>query len=107
MSTTPDSTTAPCTVYASPCGRVRVECDGPHDFALYLDDRYARSYEGSAQAEHDGGVWLHEQAQELAAQLADEAAMRDAALAGVLDTDAAFDLSILTTFRTAARHCQA
>jgi hypothetical protein len=85
MATTPDSTTAPRTVCASPCGRVRVQRDGPGDFALYLDDCYTKSYEDSAQAEHDGSVWLHEQAQELAAQLADEAAMRDAALAGAVD----------------------
>jgi hypothetical protein len=100
MATTPDSTTSLNTVYASPCGRVRVERDGPHDFALYLDERYTGSYECSTQAEHDGAVWLHEQAMELAAVLADEAAMRDAARTTALDTDAAFAFNILITRRT-------
>ena len=87
MSTSLNSTITPRTVYESPCGRVRIVRDGPRDFALYLDDRYTKSYPFSFQAEHEGGLWLHEQSLELAAQLADEAAMRDAASAGVLDLD--------------------
>jgi hypothetical protein len=62
------------------------------------------SYERSYQAKHEGSVWLHEEIQELAAQLADEAAMRDAALAGEIEADLTFDLSILGTIRTPARH---
>jgi hypothetical protein len=104
MSATSSSTAASCIVYASPCGRVRVERDGPHHFALYLDDRYTGSYECSAQAEHDGDVWLHEQILELAALLADEAAMRDAVIAGEIDADLTFDLGILGIIRTPTHH---
>lgn len=107
MATTLDSTTAPRTIYASPCGRVTVERDGPRDFALYLDDCYTKSYEHSAQAKHDGTVWLHEQTVELVAQLADEATLRDAPLSGAIDTDAAFDLSILPTRCSTAYPCLA
>ena len=110
MSTTPDSTTAPRIVYQTPCERVRVERDGPKDYSLYLDGVYTRSFARSWDAEHEGGmqreqhqrqpvVWLHEQTLELAAQLADEAAMRDAARAGALDRDTTFDRSIHTTMR--------
>jgi hypothetical protein len=52
--------------------------DGPKDFSLHLDGIYAKSYEHSYQAEHDGRVWLDEQAQQLAAQLADEQAQQQA-----------------------------
>jgi len=79
MATIPNSTILPRTVYESPCHRVRVVREGPRDFALFLDDRYTKRYPSAFQAEHDGGLWLHEQSLELAAQLADEAAMSDAA----------------------------
>jgi hypothetical protein len=64
-------------VYESPCRLVRVERDGPRDFALYLHGQYTKSYKFQYQAEHDGGVWLEEQARELAVALADEAAERE------------------------------
>src|SRR6185436_9782549 len=70
MATIPNSTILPRTVYESPCHRVRVVREGPRDFALFLDDRYTKSYPFAFQAEHDGGLWLHEQSLELAAQLA-------------------------------------
>jgi hypothetical protein len=104
MSAKTNSTTAPRTIYASPCGRVRVERDGPRDFALYLDGVYVQSYAYSYQAEHEGGVWLHEQTQELVAILADEAAMRDAVIAGEIDADLTFDLGILGIIRTPTHH---
>jgi hypothetical protein len=97
---TPNSTTARHVTFQTPDGRVKVVRDGARDFALYLDGFYTSSYEFSYQAEHEGGVWLHEQTQELAAILADEAAMRDAALAGVVTIDTAFDFSILPILRT-------
>ena len=102
MSTATHSTTAERITFQTPDGRVKVVRDGPRDFALYLDGLYVQSYVYSYQAEHDGGVWLHEQTLELAALLADEAAMRDAARATALDTDAAFVLNILITLRTTA-----
>ena len=55
--------TTPRTVYQSLCGRVTVVRDGPKDYSLHLDGVYTRSYERSWDAEHDGGVWLHEQAE--------------------------------------------
>jgi hypothetical protein len=72
------STTAPRVVYQSPCARVKVMRDGPKDFSLYLDGVYSRSFERSWDAEHEGGMWLHEQAEALALQLRDEEAERDA-----------------------------
>ena len=54
--------------------RTRTKRDGPRDFALYLNGQYTKSYAFAYQAEHDGGVWLHEQMEQLAADLADEAA---------------------------------
>jgi hypothetical protein len=58
--------------------------DGPKDFSLHLDGIYTKSYEYSYQAEYDGDLWLHEQAQQLAAQLADEQGERDAAVEDTL-----------------------
>ena len=63
--------------HTSTCGRVVVEVEGRADYALLLDGFYTGSYRTSAAAEHAGGCWLHEQAAQLAADLADEAAAKD------------------------------
>src|SRR5215471_5441802 len=76
MATKAHFITPPRIVYQTPCGRVRVERDGPKDYSLYLDSIYARSFDRSWDAEHEGGMWLHEQAEALTAQLADEQAER-------------------------------
>jgi hypothetical protein len=61
-------------VYVSPEGRVRVErCAG--EFDLFLDDRFVKTYVSQFAAEQAGLVWLAEQAAELSADLADEAAL--------------------------------
>jgi hypothetical protein len=66
------------TVYESPDGRIKVVRHASRDFSLFCDGQYTKSYEFQYQAEHDGAVWLEEQADELTAILADEAAERDA-----------------------------
>jgi hypothetical protein len=76
----PKSTTSTRIVYQSPDGAVRVECDGPRDYALFLNDRYVRSYRSSAEAEVAAGVALHEQAEQVFLDTLDAAAERDACL---------------------------
>jgi hypothetical protein len=66
------------TVYDSPEGRVKVVRHGNRDYSLYLDGMFTKSYEYAFQAEHAGLVWLSEQAQQLAADLADEQTAKDA-----------------------------
>lgn len=70
-------------VYESPEGRVRVERVG-REFDLFLDGNYCGTYRSQSAAEHEGAVWLCEQARQLAADLADEQAERDAAAATTL-----------------------
>lgn len=89
MAAKTNSTTAR-TIYESPEGRVKVVREGNRDFSLYLDGFYTRSYEFAFQAEHEGGVWLTEQAAELTATLADEQADKDAEQA---DKDAAMEIA--------------
>ena len=48
--------------YESPDGRVKVVRHGARDFGLYLDGEFVGSFEFSFQAEHEGAVWLAEQA---------------------------------------------
>lgn len=62
MATARNVTTASRITFQTPGGRVKVVRHGPKDFGLYLDGRYIQSYEQSFEAEHEGGVWLHEQA---------------------------------------------
>jgi hypothetical protein len=82
------STTAERITFQTPCGRVKVVREGNRDFALSLDGFYTKSYDYSFQAEHEGGMWLHEQAEELALQLRDEEADRAAERAELGDLPA-------------------
>lgn len=62
MAAKSNSTTAECISYESPDGRVKVVRHGPRDFGLYLDGMCVNSFDYSYQAEHEGAVWLAEQA---------------------------------------------
>lgn len=72
------SATAPRITYQNVAGTVRVECDGPRDYALFLDDNYAGSFRTSQAAIDEGDAWETRRAEALAADLADEQAERDA-----------------------------
>lgn len=60
-------------VYRSPEGRVVVTREGTFHH-LYLDGVYNSTHDYQFQAEHEGGVWLNEQAEQLAVEDADKVA---------------------------------